>query len=312
MFSVFSLYYYLGNPQLNELSEYSNTIAGRSEGEFPPLPDIVALLERHLARNTADANGWLLLSSAYVAMDDYDKAVRGYEHLYLLAGDDPGVLLGYANALVGANNGFFAGRPMELIQRVLSIDPVNYTALFFSGLASEQAGNYQLANDYYAKILPSLKNNPELLQTVNMFIARNSQFISDGSAGEQATLATTSTATDPARTVALHVSVSEDLIGQYGPGDTVFVYAQAPDGSAMPLAVVRTRAADLPLDVVLDDTMAMTPATKLSDFAKVKILARISGSGNAKPESGDLVGEMPGVDVAEPGVINVIINSIMP
>src|SRR5690606_15775344 len=72
------------------------------------------------------------------------------------------------------------------------------------------------------------------------------------------------------------------------PSATVFVFARAADGPPMPLAVKRLTAAELPADISLTDAMAMTPQLKLSMFDKVTVSARISASGQADPQAGDL------------------------
>ena len=107
------------------------------------------------------------------------------------------------------------------------------------------------------------------------------------------------------------VDVAETLTGKYSPDDTLFVYAQAIDGPPMPLAVSRHKASELPLEVTLDDSMAMMPAMKLSAFAKVKLQARISKTGNAQPEPGDLVGVIEPVDVSAREPMTITIDSIL-
>ena len=56
----------------------------------------------------------------------------------------------------------------------------------------------------------------------------------------------------------------------------------------MPVAMLRTTADRLPLDFVLDDSSAMMPNVKLSGMDEVTIRVRISKSGQAKAQSGDL------------------------
>jgi cytochrome c-type biogenesis protein CcmH len=73
-------------------------------------------------------------------------------------------------------------------------------------------------------------------------------------------------------------------------GDTLFVFARAAEGPRMPLAIVKRSGADLPLSFTLDDSMAMAPEFKLSSFARVVVGARLSKTGNAMPQSGDLEG----------------------
>jgi cytochrome c-type biogenesis protein CcmH len=56
----------------------------------------------------------------------------------------------------------------------------------------------------------------------------------------------------------------------------------------MPLAIQRLKASQVPTTVTLDDSMGMMPSMTLSKFAEVVVGARVSKSGNAMPESGDL------------------------
>jgi cytochrome c-type biogenesis protein CcmH len=86
------------------------------------------------------------------------------------------------------------------------------------------------------------------------------------------------------------VSLSPQLKEKAAPDDTVFVFARAADGPPMPLAVAKTRVRDLPYAFQLDDSTAMTPAMKLSAFPQVIVAARVSKSGTATAQPGDLQG----------------------
>ena len=87
------------------------------------------------------------------------------------------------------------------------------------------------------------------------------------------------------------VRLSAALAKQASPTDTVFIYARAAEGSRMPLAIQRHQVKDLPLEFKLDDSSAMTPASRLSMFPKVIVSARVSKSGQAMASAGDLTGE---------------------
>lgn len=86
------------------------------------------------------------------------------------------------------------------------------------------------------------------------------------------------------------VSLAPALAAKADPQDTVFVFARAAEGPRMPLAILRKQVKDLPLTFTLDDSMAMTPAAKLSSAQRVIVGARISKRGDATAQPGDLQG----------------------
>ena len=106
------------------------------------------------------------------------------------------------------------------------------------------------------------------------------------------------------------VRLDPKLAAQVKPDDTLFIFARAENGPPMPLAVVRRRAAELPIEFTLDDSLAMLPSMKLSNFPRVVVGARISRSGNAMPQSGDLQGSAGAVNVAAAGRVEITINSV--
>jgi cytochrome c-type biogenesis protein CcmH len=99
------------------------------------------------------------------------------------------------------------------------------------------------------------------------------------------------------------VRLSAALAQKAAPDDAVFIYARAAEGSRMPLAILRHQVKDLPLSFRLDDSMAMSPAAKMSLFPKLIISARVSKSGQAAPAAGDLTGESAPVANSAQGVV---------
>jgi cytochrome c-type biogenesis protein CcmH len=115
----------------------------------------------------------------------------------------------------------------------------------------------------------------------------------------------------PVRVVRGEIRLAPALKEKAAPDDTVFIFARAAQGPRMPLAVLRKQVRDLPATFQLDDSMAMNPALKLSSVAQVVVTARVSRSGGAMPQSGDLQGESPPV---APGAkaVSITIDQVVP
>lgn len=86
------------------------------------------------------------------------------------------------------------------------------------------------------------------------------------------------------------VSLSPVLAKKAAPNDVVFIFARAAQGPRMPLAIVRKQVKDLPTTVFLDDSLGMSPQMKLSSVPEVVVVARVSKSGMASAQAGDLEG----------------------
>lgn len=115
-----------------------------------------------------------------------------------------------------------------------------------------------------------------------------------------------------AGTIRIEVSLAESLRPQANPNDLVFIYAKSASGPPMPLAARRARVADLPATLTLDDSLAIDPTRKLSAFPEVTLVARISKSGQARPRSGDLEGEIGKVEPGRAGIRQLLIDRVRP
>ena len=305
---VISTYIYLGEPELiekNELmTEFNN--ASTQEEKLASVEKMLANLEQRMLKNPDDIDGWLMLTNSYTALERYADALRAVDNLHRLRGNDPTVMFRYADILAMNNSGSYAGRPTELINEGLEIDPENPNGLWFAGLAANDRGDIDAAIEYWKKLLPKLENNPEQQKQVKQFI----QMIGINSDKYQEEVLTE--LQNPGIQLYVNVSLSEELIKQADKNDTVFIYAQAVSGPPMPIAVVRKKVSDLPLQVTLNDSMAMMPSNKLSSHEQVKLKARISKSGKAIPESGDLIGTVNEVSISNNEPINIVISEKIP
>jgi len=195
--------------------------------------------------------------------------------------NDPAVMLHYADALSMARNGQMSGEPAELVEQALKQLPEDHTALWLAGMAKAEAGDFAQAIAHWKKLsglLPADDENQQQLQ----------KMIQMAEAEQQKPQAAPSAAA--AIDITVKVELDAALKTKVEPQHTVFIYAQAVNGPKMPLAIIRKQVADLPASVVLNDSVAMQPQTHLADFKQLRIVARISKTGNAMSQPGDLLG----------------------
>jgi cytochrome c-type biogenesis protein CcmH len=304
------MYRALGEPEgINPSSPPPSQHAAQGGPMTPErIMEMVDNLAQRLEQNPNDGQGWAMLGRSYVALQRYTEAVAAFEKASNLITDDAQMLTDYADVLALVSGKKFDGKPMALIEKALQIDPNNIKGLALAGSASYQSRNYRQAIVYWEKLLQILPPQMPLAQRINNFIA-DARAMAEGrtppsqmAAAQQAAQSGGQAASGGTQ-VSGTVTLSPALAGKVAPGDTLFVFAKAPSGPPMPLAVMRAQAKDLPLKFALNDGMAMAPMMRLSRFPEVMISAKISKSGSATPQSGDLTGSTPGpVKVGASGV----------
>ncbi len=272
------------------------------------LEAMVAKLAAHVEKNPGDAKGWTLLARSYYVMARYPEAVRAYERAVVLAPRDPDLLADYADALAMTQEQRLQGQPLQLVQRALEIDPDHWKALALAGTAAFDRKEYRQAIAYWERLRRVVPADSQIGRSVAASIVEAREL---AGASPTATAGPKASAQATGPKVAGRVSLAPALAAKAAPTDTVFVFARAASGPPMPLAVLRKQVKDLPLDFALDDSMAMAPTLKLSGFTEVVVGARISRSGTATPQSGDLQGLSRPVKVGTTGVA-VLIDTALP
>ncbi|HET9818727.1 MAG TPA: tetratricopeptide repeat protein [Rhodanobacteraceae bacterium] len=258
------------------------------------LADATEQLKASLARKPDDARGWALLAQAYSALNQPQQALDALDHLLKLTPDDPDAMVAWAEARAEINPEHHVDDASRAkLQHVLQLNPTHQRALWLMGISDFQRKQYADAARYWKTLLPLLQPGSNVAAAVQQQLAE-----AEARAGgtEVATASTSAAAASLAAPAARHESVAitvrvdiADLMNdKMKSGDTLFVYARAIDGPRMPLAVAKIDSVHFPATVTLTDAMAMSPTLRLSQYRKVQIVARISASGNAMPQAGDL------------------------
>lgn len=282
--------------------------AGAAAGQMHPVEQMLMQLTQRLAKQPQDGEGWALAGRTYAYLHRYAEAVLAYEKAAKLLPPNPQLLADYADALAAVGGKGLAGKPTELVQQALVLDPNHPKALWLAGTAAFDLGNYKEALADWRRLQGVLPPGSEEARNIVGSIAEAE---ARGEVSAPAASADTSPA-GPSAAAAIRgvVRLDPKLAAQVKPDDTLFIFARAENGPPMPLAVVRRRAAELPIEFTLDDSLAMLPSMKLSNFPRVVVGARISRSGNAMPQSGDLQGSAGAVNVAAAGRVEITINSV--
>lgn len=252
--------------------------------EAPPMSQeqIVAMVEKLATRmkeHPEDPTGWRLLARAYASMGRFGESVAAFNEAAARAPADAPLLTDWADALAMQNQSL-QGEASKLVARALALDPKYPKALALAATAALERKDYGGAIDEWRKLKLEFPPGGEEAKQIDAMIAE---------ADAARNGAMTSASVD-ASAITGRVSLDPKLRDRVGAGDTLFIFARAVNGPRMPLAVVRTAANELPRDFRLDDSMAMTPAARLSAAGQVIVEARVSKSGSATPVPGDLQG----------------------
>lgn len=279
--------------------------APQGGGHSVTMEQIEGMAEKLAARlkeQPDDPEGWAMLGRSYAVLGKHDKAVPAFKQAMTLRPGDAVLIADYADALAVVNGRSLEGEPSQLIEQALKADPNNLKALSLAGTAAFYRRDYALALRHWEKMTTIDPGSP-FVQQIQGGIDEARKLMAGGGAAPAPAPAPAAVAAAQAQppkaaaetpatgaSVSGVVSLAPALAAKADPQDTVFVFARATEGPRMPLAILRKQVKDLPIRFTLDDSMAMTPAAKLSSARQVVIGARISKRGDATAQPGDLQG----------------------
>ncbi len=281
-----------------------------------------------LEQDPQNPDGWALLGRAYQSMGRFADSRDALKRAVDLMPGNHDITVEYAQALALAGEGRrIIGEPRRLIEGVLRADPDHQRALWLIGISDYQQGNYTSAIAAWNRLLPNLPQESDIAQSVRAQIEEATRLAAGASmpaaaANTPPMAAATTPSTAPAAAPAgagstgprltVRVSLDPKLAARLDPNATLFVFARAAAGPPMPLAIHRAGARELPVVVTLDDSMGMMPTMKLSMFPEVVIGARLSASGNAMAQSGDLQVLSSPIATSRSEPIDLVIDSVVP
>jgi cytochrome c-type biogenesis protein CcmH len=269
----------------------------------PPatMADAISQLQAELERNPDQAEGWRVLARALVSEGRLGEALAAYAQAIERA-PDAEVLTEAAETRARAHpQRFFDQQAVAMLRRALELQPAHQRARWFLGISQRQAGRAAEAARTWEPLLAVV--DPATAATLRPQIdaARTAAGLDPLPAAEPA----------PASGLEVEVALAPALAASLPQNATVFVIARAP-GTVMPVAVERVDAASFPLTVRLDDADSPMPTARLSQLTRVEVLARVSRSGQANAQSGDLASEPAAIDNAPGRRVEALIDRTVP
>lgn len=313
------LYGWLGQPLALDPVALSQ---GQPDHTVDPrkLTEMVAKLEQRLSDEPQQLEGWIMLARVQRARERFEESAQAYARALRLSANDD-VAIERAEVLA-RGRGSFEGEPWQIIQGVLKADPDHEAARLLAGSAAYSEGRYAVALMHWKRVQSRMAADAPDKAELDDAIAQAEAKLGTQPGGpvgvpnaEQAAgrappasvAQGTGTSAGPVASSAStritgRVVLAPALTAKVSPGDTVFIYATPTQGSRMPLAIVRTTVGQLPFNFVLDESTAMNPQVSLAGQTQVTLRARISSTGNAMSQPGDLGVMKTPVSVGATGV----------
>jgi len=279
-FGAAAFYFHFGSWsdwRIQQLLEQSEREIHNGTNNRDTLEALRKALEQRLAqRDDSDGRRRFMLARLDTEFGRYAEAATQYRLLLKKYPEDAAIVAQYAQAQYLANDRQLTDEVVAQAQRALQLDPNQSTALGLLGIAAFENKDYATALKHWRHLVRLLPPDAPSAVFIERGIAQAKEALGgDEVAGPR---------------IDVTVALSPELAAAVPPQGVLFVFARAVGGPPMPLAVARLDPTKLPLEVTLDDSMAMAEGMNLSSFKQVEVVARITASGQVRGMPGDLEG----------------------
>ena len=282
--------------------------ANLNTGQMGSIEQAIIQLEEKIKQDPDNLDNLKMLGRSYVVTERFSEAVTIYAKANEISnGADPNILISYGEAKGFAAGNKFDETAMTLFSKALQIDPGNERGLWYAGLAAYQIQDYKRSVEYFDKLVQQVPDDQ--VEVKNALI----KYLNDAKSKAGIEVTTREKPKEKSSaSIKVNVSIAENFTKNIVNSDTLFIYARAINGPKMPLALVKLTAGDLPTTITLDDSVSMMPSMTLSSMQEVEVVARISKSGQAIMQSGDIFGSIQPVETNLSKTVDVEINELAP
>jgi len=252
-----------------------------------------------------NSKAWYSLGQALVGVGEFNGALIAFDQVIKIDGEHADLYGAKAQASYYQNKQKITPQVQQFIDKALTLDAKDPSTNILLGMDLFINKHYQQAISRWQMVIDDNRPNVNINALKGAITeAKNRLALSGGVTSQDTTIGPQ---------LSLTVSVNNEILAELEKGEDkiVFIYATATQGSRMPLAAMKVKASDLPLDVVLNDASAMTPQAKLSDVEQVNLYAIISADGGVGIKPGDFKAELKNINVSEKRPIELVVNSLV-
>jgi len=288
----YGIYELVGSARDLELPKIFQTLntAESAEEQRAGFLRLAEVLEERFERKPDDIQNGYMLGTLYIQLEDFNSAINTFELLIgeLEDGPDKATVLGQlAQAMYLDAGSSLTSDLQSVIERAMTMNPNEQAIMSILGFESFMQQDFRQSVFYWRRQLSQLNGNSEQalalrdrISTIEALLPpETAEVVDDGGAS-----------------VTLVIDVDDSVRDLVDASMRLFVYARSPD-FPMPLAAVNLVQPEFPFEITLTDANAMTPAAKLSSASQVYVGARLSRSGVANAQAGDIEAESDTFDL---------------
>ena len=256
-----------------ELMEQGADLTEDSAAEISWRQSLNAEILQRVKQRPDNIYYWAMLAQGALVEGDVLAASQYFAAAIKVTPEDGFLLAQYAESLYLVAGNRFTEPVIGAMDRAFAVDSNNPTILGLKGIQSFENAQLQLAITYWQGAIQGLDSNSPTARALQQGIDRANSLLGKPVGAESGT------------TITVQLSLAPGI--SFAPTQMVFVAAVRASGSAMPLAAQKLTAADLPVTVTLSDSQALMAGQSLSSVDQIKLIARLSTTGSATPQSGD-------------------------
>lgn len=266
--------------------------------------ELITTMQSNVHSHADDPNRWMRLSELFLSLEATDSAIESLSRAYRLSPDNEEIATTYAQISFFANEGQLNASSRRVLQEVLAKNPQHEGAQMLMAMGEARSSNYEQAQGWITRLRANIAAKPgdhtKALASLDELSANVEAQKQQAAAGIEVT-----------------VTINANLLPLVKADDVLFVAIRDVNGGPpfaakrLPISVIKQGEASISLSdldaMMADRTIASARAAK----TQLAVVARISHSGNATAESGDLSGN-PVVISSEQSQVNVEINQQVP